>query len=400
MSIFQPSDITLEKYADTLVNFALNSGQGVHPGEVVLLNVPEAAKPLLIHLQKAVLKSGAHPIIEFVPDGISRDFFEIASSDQISFFPKHFLKGKVKQADHFLFILAETDLHELENIDPKKIISKRKSLKPYYEWRDKKEQDNKFTWTIGLYPTQAMASEAGLTLESCWQQVIDACFLDQEYPLQKWQQVFSEIKSIKDKLDHLKIKTVNIKSNNTDLNIGIGESRRWAGGDGRNIPSFEIFTSPNWREVNGRISFDQPLYRFGNIIKDIYLEFKNGKIIKATASQGQELLREMIKTKNADKIGEFSLTDNRFSRISKFMAETLYDENFGGEFGNTHIAIGASFKECYSGSDKLKKSDWNNLGFNDSAIHTDIVSTKDRVVTAKTFDDQEIVIYQNGQFTL
>lgn len=400
MSIFQPSEIILEKYADTLVNFALNSGQGVRPGEVVLLNVPEAAKSLLIHLHKAVLRSGAHPIIEFVPDGISRDFFEVASADQINFFPKHFLKGKVQQADHFLFILAETDLHELEGIDPKKIIDKRKSLKPYYEWRDKKEQENKFTWTIGLYPTPAMATEANLTLESYWQQVIDACFLDHEYPLQKWQQVFTEIHNIKTKLDNLKIKTVNIKSENTDLNVGIGESRRWAGGDGRNIPSFEIFTSPNWRQVNGYISFDQPLYRFGNIIKGIYLEFKNGKIIKATASQGQDLLIEMIKTKNADKIGEFSLTDKRFSNISKFMAETLYDENFGGDFGNTHLALGASFKECYSARDKLKKSDWNKLGFNDSAIHTDIVSTKDRVVTAKTFDGQEIVIYQNGQFTL
>ena len=343
MPIYQPSVTILEKYADVLVNFALNSGQGVRPGEVVLLNVPESAKLLLIHLHKAVLKAGAHPIIEFIPDGISRDFFEVASSDQINFFPKHLLKGKVKQADHFLFILAETDLHELEGIDPKKIIDKRKSLKPYYEWRDKKEQENKFTWTIGLYPTPAMATEANLTLESCWQQVIDACFLSEEYPLQKWQQVFTEIHNIKTKLDNLKIKTVNIKSDNTDLNVGIGESRRWSGGDGRNIPSFEIFTSPNWRQVNGHISFDQPLYRFGNIIKDIYLEFKNGKIIKATASHGQDLLLEMIKTKNADKIGEFSLTDKRFSRISKFMAETLYDENFGGDFGNTHLAVGASF---------------------------------------------------------
>ena len=400
MSVFQPSEIILKKYADTLVNFALNSGQGVHPGEVVLLNVPESAKPLLIHLHRAVLQSGAHPIIEFIPDGISRDFFEIASTDQISFFPKQFLKGKVQQADHFLFILAETDLHELEGIDPKKIISKRKSLKPYYEWRDKKEQENKFTWTIGLYPTEAMAIEAGLSLENCWQQVINACFLDHEYPLVKWQQVFSEIHNIKAKLNNLKIKSVNIKSDNTDLNIGIGDSRRWSGGDGRNIPSFEIFTSPNWRQVDGYISFDQPLYRYGNIIRNIYLEFKKGKIIKATAAQGQELLLEMIKTKNADKLGEFSLTDKRFSKISKFMAETLYDENFGGDFGNTHIALGASFKECYSGSEKLKKSDWNKIGFNDSVIHTDIVSTKNRIVTAKTSDGNEIVIYQNGQFTL
>lgn len=400
MPDYQPSNEILEKYADVLVNFALNSGQGVRPGEVVLLNIPEAAKSLLIHLHRAVLKCGAHPIIEYIPDGISRDFFEIASPDQVNFFPKHLLKGKVQQADHFLFILAETDLHELEGVDPKKIIDKRKALKPYYEWRDKKEQANKFTWTIGLYPTKAMAREAGISLESCWQQVIDACFLNYEYPLIKWHEVFSKIEDIKTKLNNLHIKSVNIKSDNTDLNIGIGKFRRWHGGGGRNIPSFEIFTSPDWREVDGHISFDLPLYRFGNIIKDIYLEFKKGKIVKASASHGQDLLKEMIKTKNADKIGEFSLTDTRFSKISKFMAETLYDENFGGDFGNTHIALGASFKECYSGLDKLNKSAWNKLGFNDSAIHTDIVATTNRTVTARTQDDKKIVIYQNGQFVL
>jgi aminopeptidase len=109
----------------------------------------------------------------------------------------------------------------------------------------------------------------------------------------------------------------------------------------------------------------------------------------------------MIATKNADKVGEFSLTDARFSRISKFMAETLYDENIGGQYGNTHIAVGASFHDCFAGdSSKIKKSEWAKRGFNDSSVHTDMVSTANRTVTATLVDGGEKVIYKNGKFTV
>ncbi len=399
MKKFVPSDEILSKYADVLINFALNSGQGIKKGETVVLEVPEVAKPLLKHLYRTVISAGANAIINYLPSGLSRDFYELASEEQINYFPKHYLKGKIKQIDHQLFILAETNLHELEGVDPKLIMSSRKSQKKYRDWCDKNEMDNKFTWTIGLYATKAAAKEANLTLEDYWQQIISACFLDDNNPVKRWQEVFTESSRIQETLTKLPIKSLHIESKNTSLDIGIGQNRCWVGGSGRNIPSFEIFTSPDWREVNGHIYFDQPLYRYGQIIKDISLEFKNGKVIKATASQGQDTLLEMIKVKNADKIGEFSLTDKRFSRISKFMAETLFDENFGGEYGNTHLALGASFKECYKG-DLINKKQYKELGFNDSAIHTDIISTSNRVVTATLKDGSKKIIYSDGQFNI
>jgi aminopeptidase len=99
------------------------------------------------------------------------------------------------------------------------------------------------------------------------------------------------------------------------------------GGRGCNIPSFEIFTSPDRRGTNGWIRFNQPLYRYGQIVKDITLHFKDGEIIEFDAKENRELLAEIIAIPNANKLGEFSLTDKKFSRIMKFMAETLYDEN-------------------------------------------------------------------------
>jgi len=399
--MYSPSQKILDKYADVLVKFALNSGKGVKPNEVVFLQVPESAKPLLTSLQRSVLKSGAHPIIQYLPDSMSREFYELASPDQLKFFPATFMKGRVKEADHFLMILAETDYHELEGIDPRLIMDRNLVFKPYMDWRNQKENKGKLTWTIGLYPTPAMAAEANLTLRQAWQQVIKACFLNYQNPVQKWQRIQNKSNTIRKKLNKLEIVSINIKSKDTDLDIVIGQNRQWLGGGGRNIPSFEIFTSPDWRGTNGYIFFDQPLYRQGNLIKNIHLTFKDGKVIESRAGYGQKFLKELIKVENSDKIGEFSLTDKRFSKINKFMAETLYDENFGGQYGNTHIALGSAYKDTYNGKiNKLSKQDWDDLGYNDSAVHTDIISTQNRVVTANLKSGKKIILYQDGQFQI
>lgn len=399
--MYQPSQKILDNYADVLVNFALNSGRGVKKNEVVFLQVPESAKPLLVSLQKSVLKAGAHAIIQYLPDEMSREFYELASEDQLKFFPATFLKVRVQQADHFLMVLAETNFHELEGIDPQKIMERNMVFKPYKDWRDAKENKGKLTWTLGLYATPAMAKEANLTLREAWAQVIKACYLNDADPVAKWRQIQNDSQRLIQKLNKLDIVKINIKAKDTDLNIGLGEDRKWVGCDGRNIPSFEIFTSPDWRQTNGYVYFDQPLYRQGNLIKNIKLTFKDGLVVDSQAGYGEKFLKQLIQVENSDKIGEFSLTDKRFSKISKFMAETLYDENFGGPFGNSHIALGSSYKDTYSKKmNKLTPKDWENLGFNDSSVHTDIIMTGDRTVTATLKNGKKIILYKSGKFQI
>lgn len=398
---YQPSQEILDKYADVLINFALNSGQGVKKGEVVFLQVSEVAKPMLISLRRAVLQAGAIPIIEYAPDDMAREYFELATDEQLQYFPDKYLKGKVDQADHFVSIISETDKHELEGIDPQKIMMRSKAFEPYKDWRVEKENRGEMTWTLALYGTQVMADEAGLSLEEYWEQIIQGCYLDDENPRQKWEEIQGEIDQVKAKLDALAIRKVRIVSQGTDLVVGLGDNRQWLGGSGRNIPSFELFITPDWRVTEGHIYFNQPLYRYGNLIQDVRLWFENGVVVKATAEKGEDVLKEMIATENADKIGEFSLTDARMSRITRFMAETLFDENMGGEFGNTHVALGMGYKDCYTGDpSNVSKGEWETMGYNDSVVHTDIISTHDRVVTATLPDGSEKVIYKNGQFTV
>ena len=110
----------------------------------------------------------------------------------------------------------------------------------------------------------------------------------------------------------------------------------------------------------------------------------------------------MIAQENADKVGEFSLTDKRHSRITKFMATTLYDENMGGTFGNTHIALGNAYKDTFTGDmATVSEEQWAAMGYNSCPkVHTDIISTSDRTVTACLRNGSERVIYKDGQFTL
>lgn len=399
--MYKPSQKILDKYADVLVNFALHSGKGIKKGDVVFLQVPECAKPMLLSLRRAVLKAGAHPIIEYLPDGISREYYELANEEHLNFFPHHFLKGKIEQADHMIMIIAETDKKELEGIHPEKIMKKQKSWKPYSDWRDKKENEGKFTWTLGLYGTEAMAKEAKLTLKQYWNEIIKACYLDEKNPIAKWKKAIKEVERVRAKLDALKIERLYIKSREIDLIVKLGKGRKWLGGSGRNIPSFEVFISPDWKGTEGKVYFNKPLYRYGSLIEEVWLEFEEGVVVKSKAKKGEKILREMIDVKNADKIGEFSLTDSRLSKITKFMAETLFDENAGGENGNMHIALGKSYQDSYTGNPgKVSKKKWAELGYNDSVIHTDIVSTENRVVTAELKDGKKIVIYKNGKFTI
>lgn len=398
---YQPSEEILEKYADVMINFALNSGEGVKPGEVVQLRVPEVAKPFLVALRRAVLKAGAHPLVFFTPDDMAREFFELANDDQLSFFAEKYHKGTVDQIDHTVAILAETNKKELDGIDSRKIMASQKALKPYMDWRREKESAGKYTWTLAMWGTQQMADEVGMSPEEYWEQIIEACYLREDSPADKWKALYEELYSYKDKLDALGIEKLHVEAENTDLWVKLGDNRKWLGGSGRNIPSFELFVSPDWRGTEGSIQFTEPLYRYGALIENAYLEFKDGLVVKATASKGEDLLKEMIAVENADKAGEFSLTDRRFSRITKFMGETLYDENVGGTFGNTHIAVGAAYRDSYTGDPSaVSEEQWAEMGYNNSVVHTDIVATSNRTVTAYLKNGSTQIIYKDGQFTI
>ncbi len=397
--MYTPHSSILQKYAQLFLAFALHEGKGAQKGDVVQLSVPDIAKPLLPYLVEETLKIGAHPKIHYIPTLMDKVFFEHASQEQRTFFAEAFKKAEVELIDHSVSIIAEADPKELAQIDPKHLFEAMDARKKTRDWLNQKELEGKFSWTLGLYGTEAMAKEAEMSLEEYWEQIIHACFLDAEDPITEWRNIQAEQERIKAVLNALEVEWLHVEGESIDLKVQIGKGRKWLGGTGRNVPSFELFISPDARGTEGKIFFNQPLYRYGNILRGVSLEFQNGIVVNADAKEGADVLQAMIERKNANRIGEYSLTDRRFSRITKFMANTLFDENIGGEFGNTHVALGRAYKESYTGDQtKLTEKDWEDLGYNESPEHTDIISTEDRTVTATLADGSKKVIFKNGEF--
>ncbi|MBB1285351.1 aminopeptidase [Flavisolibacter sp. BT320] len=397
----------LKRYANVMVHYALNDGKGINAGDTVFLVGQECTRDLFLAIAEEVYAAGGNLITNYQPDNtkgtsLARLLLQTGTDEQLSFFASPYWKGIVEATDHICFILSEPDIHYLEGIPSAKISRMNSARAPYMKMREKKEQEGKLSWSLCLYGTQSMADEAGLSLDAYWEQIIEACYLREEDPVARWKSVQKEIETIKDKLDALAIDTVHIKGEDVDLQIKIGENRKWLSGGGKNIPSFEIFTSPDWRGTKGFIHFNQPLYYSGKRITGVSLKFENGIVIEASATENEDALKEMIAQENADKVGEFSLTDRRHSRITKFMANTLFDENMGGEFGNTHIALGNAYKDTFTGDmAKVTDEEWVEMGYNSCPkVHTDIISTSDRTVTATLKDGSEKVIYSKGQFLL
>ncbi len=408
MSMYTPSEETLKRYAQVMVRFGIGDGKGVKKGDVVYLVGTEIAKPLFVAIYNEIIEAGGHVIQNYMPGAsdryqTARNFYERAKDHQLDFFPAAYMKGLVENIDHYCYIIAEANPRELEGIDPKKIMRKGQAMKPFMDWRTAKENKGKLSWTLCLYGTPEMAKEAGLTEEEYWAQIRAACFLDEQDPVRKWKEVFKDIAVYKRKLNALspKIEKLHVTGPDADLWITLGENRQWLGGGSKNIPTFEIYTSPDWRGTEGWIAFNQPLYRYGTKIEGIRLEFKKGVVVKATATKNEAVLKAMVNTKNADKIGEYSLTDARHSRITKTMAHTLYDENIGGTYGNTHLALGNAYRDTYTKDlTRVSEKQWEQKGFNNSSVHTDIISTAPRTVTAHLKNGTTKIIYKDGNFVL
>ena len=403
---YTPPESILQKYAELLVAYGLSNrkGQKLKKGSVVRFTVPEVAKPMYLHLQTALLKAGYNPLGNFIPSNdkkynFDQNFFDHASKHQIEHFSEKYTKGLIDQIAGNIYIIADTNPHALKNVDSKKVLRRSQAQKRGKDWMFQKIDRGELNWTLALYGTDAAAKEAGLSPRAFWRQIITACYLDKKDPIKEWDKIFKTVQKTAKKLTSMKIKSVHVEGADMNLHVGIGSNRAWAAGGGNNIPSYEVFTSPNFREVHGWARFNQPHYRYGKKIEGIELWFEDGKVVKSKATKNHDLLKSMLETPGGNQLGEFSLTDHRLSKISKFMAEILYDENMGGKFGNTHVALGSAYRDCYRGDpSKVTEKQWEKLGYNNSVVHSDIISTTDRTVTATLPGGKKKVIYRKGKF--
>ncbi len=395
------SEKQLENYADVLL-WGLKKArtQRYRKSDIIMVRFDLAALRLAEILQAKILGLGMNPLLRLNgTPAMDLNFYSMANHRQLVFQAPG-SRELLSSLNGSIFLSAPQSLTHLRATDPKKIATAAIAYKPLRDILNKREERGAFGWTLCTLPTAELARHARLSLSDYARQVIRACYLNKPDPPQAWETIFNDARSLKQWLNSLKVKYYAVQSASFDLVITPGERRKWIGISGHNIPSFEIFLSPDWRGTEGTYYANLPSFRSGNYISGVRLEFKKGSAVTVRAEEGEAFARKQLAMdKGACRVGEFSLTDKRFSRINTFMANTLFDENFGGTYGNCHLAVGSSYSDTYDGNPAtLTRKKKERMGFNDSALHWDLVNTERKTVTAHLTSGKKVVIYENGMF--
>lgn len=311
----------------------------------------------------------------------------------------------------FLFLTTSGgDL--MKDIDSNKLkIASSHSLQTRQLYREK-QSNNQIDWCIASVATKEWGDlifgKSDDSKEKLWETIFDICLVNTENPEAAWTKKMEENKLMCQKLTELNIKELHYESSNgTNLTVELPKNAIWCGGSsiikGRepivNMPTEEVFTTPNKFSTNGIIYASLPLVHSGITINDIMLEFKDGKIVNFDASSGKEELQNIIELdEESSMLGELALVDKN-SKIAKsniLFYETLFDEN-----ASCHIAVGRGFKECIKDAENMSDEELENIGYNNSKNHVDLmVGTNDLNITATTYDNKEILIFQDGSFNI
>ncbi len=391
----------MEKYCDVLI-WALKTArkENFKKNDLILIRYDLAATRMAEKLQAKFLDMGMNPIPRMgLTWGMERNFFEKANKRQLVFLTP----GEKELFSHLngsVYLYAPGSLTHLSRIDPKRIGRAAVARKPLRDVLDKRDEQGRFGWSLCMVPTPELAKHAKLSMKQYTAQVIKACYLHKKDPVREWKSIYKNAMAIKKWINSMKVKHYHVESKSVDLKITPGKNRNWIGLSGHNIPSFEIFLSPDWRGTEGVYFANQPSFRSGNYVEGVRIEFRKGNASRIAAKKGRDfVVKQLSMDPGAKRVGEFSLTDKRFSKIDKFMANTLYDENYGGRYGNCHLALGSSYSNTYARDpSRLTREKKKRLGFNDSALHWDLVNTEEKSVTAHLRTGEKVVIYENGMF--
>lgn len=401
MSLFERVD--LENYADVLF-WALNESRAVplKNRDVVLIRYDIPGLALAEAVYTRLMDAHLMPVPVAQPTPYMEMERYLNSSYGQLLFQAPGQAELYSQAAGVINILAPEDLTHLQNVDPRTIAEARRADSVNRQILQRRKHGGSLGWTTCVYPTQALAEASGMTLEEYAKALARACWLNMPDPLKEWRRIQREVGEICDWLQSLDIRSFKVESEDVNLKVPVGDNRRFVGVNGTNIPGYEIYIAPDARGVNGTYYADQPTLRYGHLVMGAALEFTDGIAAQVEAGRGEVFLQnQMYSDSGARRVGEFSLTDKRFSRVDRFMAHTLLDENYGGDYGNCHIALGGSVLESFSGPPELLTPEMQyELGFNSSDMHWDLVNTQPKRVTAWLKSGEPKLIYENGSFSL
>jgi len=364
-------DPRIKKLAEVLVNYSV----AIEKNDLVVIQGPPVAEPLVVALYEAVIHAGGHPQVRMSPDVLAELLLKHGSEEQLRYVSPLALH-EVETINARIGIWAEVNTRSLTNTEPGRQAINSAARKPIFTRFLARSAAKDLRWTGTLFPTQASAQDAGMSLLEYEDFVFNAGHLEHDDPASVWRDIARKQQHLIDRLNgrnklHLEA------SNGTDLTMSL-QDRRWINCCGDcNFPDGEVFTSPVEDSVEGVIAFSFPALHMGHECDGVKLRFEKGKVVQATAEKGEAFLNEMLdQDEGARRVGEFALGTNY--NITRFSRNTLFDEKIGG---TVHLAVGASLLE--SG------------GQNESGLHWDMVC--DLREGGRVRVDNELIC-ENGKF--
>lgn len=399
------------KYAHLL----LERGLCINKGEPLLINAPIDAIDFVRVLTDVACSLSVDDIYyDWYDDELKHTQLKYYNEEAIKnsrFWNKSIHDEYAKKGAAFLF-LTSYNPGIMDDISGDKLrIASKQSIATRQLYREM-QSNNKIDWCIASVATDAWGKlifpNSDNPRDMLWNKIFDICLINENNSLIAWDNKMKKNKEMCNKLNKLNIKSLHYTNKlGTDLTIGLAEHAIWCGGssyiNGRepivNMPTEEVFTTPNKNLTNGIVYTALPLIHNGVRIDDICLEFKEGKVVNYQASSGLDELKNIIETdQESCMLGECALVDknSKIAESNILFYETLFDEN-----ASCHIALGRGFKECITDGDKLNEDELEDRGYNKSKNHVDMmIGTDDLNITAITYDNQEILIFKNGSFNI
>jgi aminopeptidase len=366
------TDPRIDKMAKVLCHYSLE----LKKGDLFRIDGGYLTEPLIKAVYKEALLSGANPYTLVALDGLAEILYKNGTEEQLKFVSE-IDRISYEKLNANLTLWGDWNTKYLSNVDSKKVATFLGARRDLFNRRLERIAKHELNWCGTLYPTQANAQDAEMSLTDFEDFVFNGCLLDKPDPIKEWQKLSNNQANFIKELS--KRKVFRVKALDTDLTINT-EGRKWVNCDGHmNFPDGEIFTCPIEESVEGHIRYTFPAVYQGKEVEDVRLKFVKGKVTEARAAKGEGYLNSMLDTDpGARYVGEFSFGNNY--GIQKFIKHTLFDEKIGGTI---HIALGATLPEAG--------------GKNKSGIHWDMVC--DLRKNSEIYGDGEL-IYQNGKFLI
>ena len=364
------TDPRVERLARLIVDYSL----GLREGQVFRIDALDAARPLALECYRAALRAGAHAYANIGLPGLLESLLQDGSDEQLSYIsPLQW--EELEELDALVTVWSEVNTRALSRVQPDRHAAYIAAQRKLSNRRWERISRGEMSWCGTLFPTNAHAQEAEMSLAEYEDFVFAACHVDEEDPAGHWRSAAAALEARAAEL--ASVSELRVVGPDTDLTLGVA-GRSWLAADGRyNMPDGEVFTSPVETETVGEIRYTFPALYHGREVEDVRLRFDGGRVVHAEASRGDDYLQSLLAMDDGARIlGEVAFGLNY--EIDRFTRNILFDEKIGGTM---HFALGSGFPQTGGG--------------NTSGLHWDMIC--DLRDEGEVYADGELV-WKDGRF--